>query len=250
MKVSLKWLKDYIDINITPAELARRLTMAGCEPKEVITIGGSWDNIIIGKIEAVNPHPNADKLHLVTVDVGATEKPTVVCGAPNVIVGAKIAFGQVGAKVNDPHTGKTAEIKPAKIRGVESSGMCLSEKELGISENHEGILILPETAPIGQTLNSYLGDTVLDLEVTPNRPDCLSVIGVAREAAALTGQNIRLAEPTYAETGTAIKDSIAIEIVAPDLCPRYCASLITGIKVGTFAAVDAGQVDGLRAASD
>ena len=232
MKVSLKWLKDYIDINIEPAELARQLTMAGCEPKEVITIGGAWENVVIGKIEAVNRHPNADKLSLVTVDLGTMEKPTVICGAPNVAVGAKIAFGKVGAKVIDPHAGKVAEIKPAKIRGVESSGMCLSEKELGISENHEGILILPEAAPIGQSLSSYIGDTVLDLEVTPNRPDCLSVIGVAREAAALTGQNIRLTEPEYAETGSAIKDAVAVEIAAPDLCPRYCAGLITGIKIG------------------
>ncbi|MBN1367761.1 MAG: phenylalanine--tRNA ligase subunit beta [Dehalococcoidales bacterium] len=231
MKVSLKWLKDYLDINITPAELARRLTMAGCEPKEVVTIGGDWDNVVIGRIEAVNRHPNADKLNLVTVDVGEPEKQTVVCGAPNVAVGAKIAFGKVGARVNDPHSGKVGEIKPAKIRGVESSGMCLSEKELGISENHEGILILPEAVPIGQTLSSYLGDTVLDLEVTPNRSDCLSVIGVAREAAALTGQNIKLSEPTYVEGGSPIIDSITIEIEAKDLCPRYCASMITGFKI-------------------
>ncbi len=188
--------------------------------------------MVIGKIEAVDRHPNADKLSLVTVDTGEPEKPIVVCGAPNVAVGAKIAFGKLGAKVMDPHTGKMAEIKPAKIRGVASSGMCLSEKELGISENHEGILILPEMAPIGQTLSSYLGDTVLDLEVTPNRPDLLSVIGVAREAAALTEQNIRLAEPSYAEAGSPIKDSIAVEIAAPDLCPRYCASLITDVKIG------------------
>jgi phenylalanyl-tRNA synthetase beta chain len=232
MKISLKWLKDYITVTAPAAEMAKRLTLAGCEPKEVLTTGGSWDNIVIGKIEAVNSHPNADRLHLVTVDVGAVEKPVVVCGAPNVAVGAKIAFGKVGAKVNDSHTGKIAEIKPAKIRGVESSGMCLSEKELGISENHEGILILPEDAPPGTALGEYLGDVIFDLEVTPNRPDCLSVIGIAREFAALYGQTVQIKEPVYPETGPAIDEKVSVEIQAPDLCTRYAASLVTGIQFG------------------
>ncbi len=232
MRVSLKWLKDYVTLTAPAAELAKRLTLAGCEPKEVVITGGTWDNIVIGKIEAVNRHPNADRLSLVTVDLGTAEKPTVVCGAPNCKVGANIAFGKVGAKVTDPHTGKLAEIKPAKIRGVESSGMCLSEKELGISENHEGILILPEDAPLGGSLAEYLGDVVFDLEVTPNRPDCLSVIGVAREFAALYGQSVKLTEPSYPETGAPIAEKVSVEIQAPDLCPRYAASLVTGVQVG------------------
>lgn len=232
MKVSLKWLKQYIDINAPADEMGRKITSAGIEPKEVITIGGSWDNIVIGMIEAVNRHPNADRLHLVTVDLGTPEKPTVVCGAPNVAVGNKIAFGKVGAMVNDPHTGKTETIKPAKIRGVESSGMCLSEKELGISENHEGILVLPADAPLGTGLRDYIGDVIFDLEVTPNRPDCLSVIGVAREFAALYGLKLKLDELTYVETGGPIIEKVSVEIQAPDLCPRYCASLVTGIHIG------------------
>ena len=138
----------------------------------------------------------------------------------------------MGAKVKDPHTGKAETIKPAKIRGVESSGMCLSEKELGISENHEGLLILPSDAPQGTGLTEYLGDIVFDLEVTSNRPDCLSVIGVAREFAALYGLPMKIAEPVYKETGTFITDKISVEIESPDLCPRYCASLVTGVKIG------------------
>jgi phenylalanyl-tRNA synthetase beta chain len=231
MKVSLKWLKDYIDINLIPVELAQRLTMAGCEPKEVLTLGGNWENIVVGKIEAVNPHPNADRLTLVTVDTGA-EKETVVCGAPNVRAGDKIVFARVGAKLIDPHSGQPVILKQAKIRGVVSGGMVCSEKELGISESHQGILVLSQDAPVGVALTSYIGDTIFDLEVTPNRPDCLSVIGIARESAALTGQTIRLSEPSYTEAGSPIKESISVEIVAPELCPRYCASLITGVKVG------------------
>ena len=231
MRVSIKWLKQYIDINMPASELARRLTLAGIEPKQVIYTG-SWDNVVIGRIEAINRHPNADRLNLVTVDIGEIDKPTVVCGAPNVAVGAKIAFGKVGARIYDPHSGQLATLKPAKIRGIESSGMCLSEKELGISDNHEGILILPPEAPIGMSLNEYMGDTILDLEVTPNRPDCLSVIGIAREAAALTGQQIRLSEPVYEETGEPIQNKIDVEIQASDLCLRYCASLVTGVHIG------------------
>ena len=230
MKVSLKWLKEYIDINAPADEMGRRLALAGTEPKEIISSGGDWQNIVIGKIESVGSHPNADRLHLVTVDIGA-EKPTVVCGAQNVQVGAKIAFGKLGAKVKDPHTGKLETIKPAKIRGVESSGMCLSENELGISENHEGLLILPSDAPPGIGLTEYLGDIVFDLEVTSNRPDCLSVIGVAREFAALYNLPIKITEPAYKETGASITDKVSVEIQAPNLCPRYCASLVTGVKI-------------------
>mgnify|MGYP001077531808 CR=1 FL=1 len=122
MKVSLRWLKEYVDIAVSPAELASRLTMAGLEVKGMEVIGGSWENIIVGQITAVNPHPNADRLRLPTVDLG-TERATVVCGAPNLRVGDKIAFARVGAKLIDGHTGQAVILKSARIRGVESSGM-------------------------------------------------------------------------------------------------------------------------------
>ncbi|MFC1931794.1 phenylalanine--tRNA ligase subunit beta [Chloroflexota bacterium] len=230
MKVPLKWLKEYVDITLSSTELAERLTMAGLEAKGVQVIGGTWKNVVIGQIAAVNPHPNADRLHLPTVNAGK-EEITVVCGAPNLNVGDKIAFAYVGAELIDGHTGKTACLKPAKIRGVESSGMVCSEKELGISDSHEGIMVLPPDAPVGTPLADYLGDTILDLDVTPNRADCLSIIGVAHEAAALTGQKLHATEVSYEELPMPVDQQITVEITDPDLCSRYCASLITGIKI-------------------
>ncbi len=230
MKVSLRWLQEYINIVVPLADLANRLTMAGIEVKGRQTIGGEWGNIIVGQIVAVNPHPNADRLSLPTVDLG-TEQQTVVCGAPNLIIGDKVAFAYVGAQLIDGHSGQVIRLKPAKIRGVLSSGMVCSEKELGISDSHEEILVLPPEAPVGASLADYLGDTVLDLEVTPNRPDCLSIIGIAREIAALTGENVRLPDVAYEETALPVEQQVSVEIVAPDLCPRYCASLVTGVKI-------------------
>jgi len=230
MKVSLKWLKEYVDITLPPADLANRLTMAGTEVKGMQVIGENWENIVVGQITAIKPHPNADRLTLPTIDVG-TEQHTVVCGAPNLRVGDKVAFAYVGAQLIDGHTGQVFRLKPARIRGVESAGMACSEKELGISDSHEGIIVLPAEAPVGIPLADYLGDVIFDLDITPNRPDCLSVIGIAREVAALTGQSLHLPEVSYEETASPIDRQISVEIAAPDLCPRYCASLITGVKV-------------------
>jgi phenylalanyl-tRNA synthetase beta chain len=234
MKVPLNWLKDYTDVTLPPAELAQKLTLAGFEVAEIILPGGStgggWENIFIGQITAINPHPNADRLRLATVDLGK-EPETVVCGAPNLNVGDKIAFARVGARLVNPYNGQVEDLKPAKIRGVVSKGMICSEKELGISESHEGIMVLGAGAKIGTALADYLGNTVLDIDVTANRPDCLSVVGIAREVAALTGQRMHIPEIMYEETGESIDTQIKIEIIDPDLCPRYCASLITGVKV-------------------
>jgi phenylalanyl-tRNA synthetase beta chain len=230
MKVSLKWLKEYIDISLSPAELAQRLTMAGTEVKGWQVIGGNWENIVVGQIVAINPHPNADRLSLPTIDLG-TERQTVVCGAPNLRLGDKVAFAHVGAQLIDGHSGQVFRLKAAKIRGVISSGMACSEKELGISDSHEVIMVLPTEAPIGTPLADYMGDVIFDLEITPNRPDCLSVIGIAREVAALTGQVLPLPEVSYEEAPPPIDRQISVEIVDPILCPRYCASLITGVKV-------------------
>jgi phenylalanyl-tRNA synthetase beta chain len=231
VKVSLNWLKQYVDVKLPAAEIASRLTLAGIEVKSTNVIGADWEGISVGQILEVVQHPNADRLHLVTLDLG-TRTETVVCGAPNVAVGAKIAYAPVGAKLIDGHTGKTEILKPAKIRGVASNGMCCSEKELGISENHEGIIILPADVAIGTPLIELLGDAVFNLEVTPNRPDCLGMTGLAREIAATTGSPFHLPDATYAENEVAIKDKVTVEIQDPDLCPRYCASLITGIKIG------------------
>jgi len=231
MKVSLNWLKQYVDIVVSPAEVAHKLSMAGTEVKGMEVIGENWGGIIVGQITAVNPHPNADRLTLVTIDVG-TRQETVVCGAPNVRVDAKVAFAPVGSSLIDPRNGELTTLKSAKIRGVVSSGMACSERELGISDEHEGILILSDDTVIGIPLVDYLGDVIFNMDVTPNRPDCLSMVGIAREIAALTGQRIHLPEDSYEETELPIDEQMSIEITAPDLCSRYCASLITGVTIG------------------
>ncbi|MFW6118193.1 MAG: phenylalanine--tRNA ligase subunit beta [Chloroflexota bacterium] len=230
MKVSLNWFRDYVEITLPLKELEERLTMAGLEVKGIETIGDAWDQIVIGEVIALNPHPNADRLKVATVDLG-TEQVTTVCGAPNIELGQRVPFAHLGARLIDPHTGEAVQLKPAKIRGVASEGMVCSEKELGISDSHEGILVLPTEAPIGIPLGDYLGNIVFDFDVTPNRPDCLSVIGIVREIAALTDELPRLPKISYKETEEPIDSFASVEIVEPDLCPRYCASLITGIKI-------------------
>ena len=231
MKVPLKWLRDYVDITLSAQELAHRLTMAGSELSEILTTSRDWDKISVAQVVDVSPHPNADRLHLATVDLGG-ERLTVVCGAPNVAAGQKVAFARLGAELIEGHSGQPAILKAARIRGVESAGMVCSEKELGLSEYHEGILVLPEDAPIGTPLADYLGDTVLDLDITPNRPDCLSVLGIAREVAALTGQTVREPPLDYPEEGRPAKERAKIEIADRDLCPRYCATIIDGVRIG------------------
>jgi len=230
MKVSLKWLRDYVGIKLKPRDLAEKLTMAGLEVKGIQSVGRTWDNVVVGEVIDVSPHPNADRLKLATVNLG-TERVTVVCGAPNISPKQKVPFARVGARLIDGHTGETIVLKPARIRGVASEGMVCSEKELGISDSHEGIMVLPQEAPVGIPLDVYLGDVILELDVTPNRPDCLSVIGIAREIAALTGEPLHLPQIHYEETEEPIDSFISVDIVEPDLCPRYCASLITGIKI-------------------
>jgi phenylalanyl-tRNA synthetase beta chain len=232
MRVSLKWLAEYVDISMPVEELAHRLTMAGVEVSTIESTGGDWDGVSVGEVERVDPHPNADRLRLATVVLGGGESMTVVCGAPNVAAGQKIAFARTGARLIDGHTGELTVLKPAKIRGVESAGMVCSEKELGLSDYHEGILVLADDAPVGAPLAQHLGDTVLDFDITPNRPDCLSVLGIAREVAALSVGKVREPPHTYAEHGPPIRERVSVEIADPDLCSRYCASLIEGVEIG------------------
>ena len=230
MKAPISWLREYVDIALSPQELARELTMSGTEVGAIESVGG-WENIVVGEVVAIEPHPNADRLRLATVDLGA-ERLTAVCGAPNLTLGQRVVFARIGARLIDAHSGETVRLKRAKIRGVTSEGMICSERELGISDRHEGIMVLPGDAPLGLPLDEYLGDAVFDLDITPNRPDCLSIIGIAREIAALTGKAMRLPDIRYEEAAEPIERKASVEILAPDLCPRYCASLIVGVKVG------------------
>ena len=231
MRVPLKWLSEYVDLTLDPRELAERLTMAGVEVAEVVTTAGEWDGISVGQVVDVARHPSADRLVLATVELEG-DRQTVVCGAPNVAVGQKVPFARTGARLIDGHTGQPTVLRPAVIRGVESAGMICSEKELGLSDYHEGILVLADDAPVGAPLASYLGDAVFDLDLTPNRPDLLSIVGVAREVAALSGAAVRDPSIEYAAAGKPIKGRAQVQIDDPDLCPRYVAALIEDITVG------------------
>ena len=221
-------------VELPPKELAHRLTMAGTEVGGLQEIGGSWDRerVVVGRVLEVNGHPRADRLTLPTVELGDGETATVVCGAPNVAAGQMIAFAKEGALLFNPRSGKAEPLRAATIRGVESRGMVCSALELGLGDDHEGILVLDPDAPLGAPLIDHLGDTVLDIEVTPNRPDCMSVLGVAREAAALTGQEATEPDLSYEELGPPIGGQVTIEIADPQLCSRYTASLISDITIG------------------
>ena len=234
MLVPISWLKNYVPVTDSPEELAHKLTMAGIEIGDVETIGADWepDSVVVGHILKIDPHPNADRLKLPTVDIGNGETATVVCGAPNAAAGQKIAFAREGASLYSPRSGKTETLKRARIRGVESAGMVCSVLELGLGEDHEGILVLDDDAPVGTPLADYLGDAILDAEVTSNRPDCLSILGIAHEVAAITGESVTEPDYSYPEDGPDIESQVTIEIADPDLCYRYTASLITGVKIG------------------
>ncbi len=239
MQVPLSWLREYVDLELPPRELAHRLTMAGVEVGEVIEQGG-WRNCFVGEVLEVRPHPNADSLQLCRVNAGAGSDGgeaseaslEVVCGAPNVAAGQKICFARVGANLFNAHRGRYEPLKAASIRGVVSAGMICSELELGLGDDHGGIVVLPQDAPPGTPLDEYLGDTILDLEVTPNRLDCFSILGVAYEVAALTGKTVREPEVGYSEDGPPIAEQVRILVADPDLCHRYTASLIQGLTIG------------------
>ena len=230
MKIPLSWLREYVDIDLSSRELAHRLTMAGIEVGEVTVLGG-WTNCVVGHVVKVESVPNADRLTLCTVDQGDGEVQ-VVCGAPNVAAGQRIAYAAVGARLFNAHSGKMETLKAARIRGVVSQGMICSELELGLGEDHTGILVLPEDAPVGTDLSEFMGDEILELELTPNRSDCMSVLGVAHEVAALTGRCVREPDLTYPEDGGPVEEQASVEVADPDLCYRYTATLIRGISIG------------------
>jgi len=239
MKVSLQWLKDYVDIILPPADLAHRLTMGGVEVAALREIGSTWDRdkIFVGRVLELKPHPNADRLQLVVADYGQGTI-TLVTGAFNMKVGDKVPVALLGARLIDGHSEKHEPIvlKPRPMRGIMSEGMVCSALELGLGDDHSGILILPDDAPVGVPLADYLGDAILDLEIK-GRWDCLGMIGVAREVAAIqqaqcqAKTSLRLPPDDYPEEKTDVNDLIRIAIEDPDLCPRYSATVIRGVKI-------------------
>jgi phenylalanyl-tRNA synthetase beta chain len=233
MKVPVSWLSEYVDIDMSLDDLAHRLTMAGNEVDSIERTG--WiDNVVVGHVQAVQKHPAADRLSLVTVDYGGGEA-VVVCGAPNVARGQKIAYASIGAVLIDAYAekpGTTRKLKRSKIRGVVSEGMVCSVRELGIGDEHEGILVLDGDAKVGTPIGEVIGESVLDIELTPNRPDCLGIVGVARDVAAITGNQLREPDLSFEATGPDVHQLASVEIADPDLCPRYTASVIEGVKIG------------------
>jgi phenylalanyl-tRNA synthetase beta chain len=232
MKVPMRWLSEFVETGLTPKELAYRLTMAGLEAEKIEEIGAEWEKIYVGLVTKIEKHPNADRLSLAEVEAGE-HRLTVVTGAPNIARGQKVALALAGARLVDGHsdTGEVKVLKPAMMRGIRSEGMVCSEKELGLSEEHEGILELSPEAPLGAPLKEWLGDTVIEFEITPNLVHAFSVLGIAREAAALTDRTVRMAPLADLESfpkGSA--DLVKIE--APDLCSRYMGIVIDGIRVG------------------
>jgi len=202
--------------------------MLGLEIEAIERVGAAWDKVIVGEVLEVMPHPNADKLRLTKVSIGNGEPLSIVCGAPNVRQGLRVAVAIIGADL-----GGGMVIKKAKIRGEVSEGMICSERELGISQNHEGIWELPNDAAIGLSLADALGmrDTIFEVGITPNRADCLSHIGIAREIRAITGERIRFPKPSISEKGGEIAKHVRVSLPQPELCPRYVAKLVRGVTI-------------------
>lgn len=243
MKVPVSWLKDYVDVDaVTFEELAERLTLAGLEVEKLHYYGVQgaelvWDRdrIVVGQVLAVDRHPNADRLLLATVEYGAGTPITVVTGAPNLapgMSGQKVVLALKGARLYDGHKeGKVLmTLKEATLRGIKNDSMVCSEKELGLSEEHEGIMILPDDAPVGAPLQDFLGDAVLDIAILPSTARCASIIGVAREAAAILGARLRYPPTDYAEGPALAGDQVALSITEPKLNPRFTASVIMGVR--------------------
>src|SRR5436190_24297294 len=199
MKITLNWLKDYVDFTGTPEELRERLTMLGLEVEAMQTLGGEFQGVVVAQLLASEKHPNADKLSICRVADGQGKRQ-IVCGAKNFKVGDKVPLILPGNTLPAKAGEQPVTIKAGKIRGVESQGMMCSPQELGMAQDAEGLLILRQDAKVGQAFGQYLGtDVVYDLEVTPNRPDLNSVIGIAREIAAVTGNPLKLPSPAPQE---------------------------------------------------
>jgi phenylalanyl-tRNA synthetase beta chain len=235
MKVTLKWLKDYVDFDWSPEELAERLTMLGIEVEGVEKQTGEFENVVVAQILSSEKHPNADKLSVCRVADDQGERQ-IVCGAKNYKVGDKVPLALPGCTLPTPPGQPPFTIKVGKLRGVESQGMMCSGKELGLAEDAEGLLILDPNAKVGQPFAEHLGraggDVIYDLEITPNRPDLNSVIGIAREISALTGNPLRWPEVQEKTIPTATNSVVRVEIQDPELCPRYVARVVRGVKIG------------------
>ncbi len=225
MKISVEWLKELLPVADEPRQLADRLTMAGLEVDAVALAAPVFSGVVVAEITDCAPHPDADKLQVCTVDAGGADPVQIVCGAPNARVGLKAPLATIGGALPGDF-----KIKKAKLRGIQSFGMLCSARELGLSEDAAGLMVLPSDAPVGTDLRTYLGldDQVIEVDLTPNRSDCLGMVGIAREVSALTGEPYRFQPP--APVPAAHEDTLPIRLEAPDDCPRYVGRIIRGVN--------------------
>lgn len=234
MNLPMSWLNDYMDIDVEPKEYADRMTMSGSKVEGFENMGESVQNVVAGKVLTCVDHPDSDHLHVCTVDAGTGEILQIVCGAPNVKENIIVPVALVGAVLPD------GKIKKGKLRGVESCGMLCSHDELGITEDtlgyepEYGILILPDDTPIGKDIKDIFGmnETVVEFEITSNRPDCFSIIGLARETAATFDKKFTIPEVKFTQNSENINDTISVEVLDKDKCKRYCARMVKNVKIG------------------
>ena len=235
MKVSMKWLKQYADIPVTPAEYESRMVMTGTGVEGTEPIAPELEGVVVGKVLTCRAHENSDHLHVCTVDVGASEPLQIVCGAPNVTEGILVPVAKIGAKLPGGIV-----IKKGKLRGVESQGMLCSGPEIGVpvelypSVGTAGLLIFHEDYPLGADVKPIFGldDTVIDFEILANRPDCLSVWGVARETSVAMGTELKLPEIKVKEAGGDVNDYAWVNVLESELCPRYAARVVKNVRIG------------------
>ena len=228
MRVPLAWLREFVDVQLTPEQLAERLTLLGMEVKGIERWGADWDGVVTGELLTVDKHPRADRLHLTTVTLGDGGEPlSIVCGATNIAPGQRIPVALPGAVLPG-----NRRIERAEKMGVVSNGMLCSGEELRLTGDGDGILILPADTPLGVPLADLFGDVVLDVDVKPNRGDALSILGLAREVAAATSQQVRMPDITVEEgSGPDISDRLTVEVRDTDLCPRFVGRWVTGVSV-------------------
>jgi phenylalanyl-tRNA synthetase beta chain len=225
MRVPLSWLREYVTVEVPVEDLAHRLTMAGVEVGAIERVGAAWEQVVVGRIETLEPHRGNPGLQVARVDIGGAAR-TLVTGATNLAAGDRVPVVLAGGAL------AAGPIGSRSFDGVESQGMLCSGAELGIAEDKAGIYVLEADAPVGAALADYLGEVVLDLEITPNRPDLLSVVGVAREVGALTGTPLHQPETAPPGGATPVERFISVTIEAPDLCPRYAATVVEGVRIG------------------
>ena len=230
MQFSENWLRTMVNPKMTSDELSHLLTMSGLEVEEVEAVAPPFSNVVVGEVLEVAKHPNADRLNVCQVDVKTGTILNIVCGAPNVRVGMKVPCAMAGAVLPPGADGKPFEIKVGQLRGVESQGMLCSARELKLSEDHGGLLELPDDAPVGQNFRDYflLNDLKFTIKLTPNKADCLSVLGVAREVSALTDTPLK--QPTFHQVAANSEEKLAVKISAPDLCGRFAGRVIRGLN--------------------